>query len=171
VCESEYEKFAHKIRTAPDEQTVLVQTSQLLKEYGTDHSRYSKVYNYPFIAFPKNVGFNTGLSAAQPDMVEGLEIPEFEIFPVRQQLGGAAVPTSSTNAITLQHFAILPKCSKSSTSLGPKGYQSRSKLMLRSGPSEISLSDFVGAVIDCDAPAVGALVADFERLGTLFVMS
>jgi hypothetical protein len=103
--ESEYEKFAHKIRTAPNEQTVLLQTSSLLKEYGTDDSRYSRVYNQAFIAFPKNVGFNTGLSAAQPDMVEGLEMPEFNPFPVRQQLGGAAVPTSGTNAITLPHLA------------------------------------------------------------------
>ncbi|TVY90852.1 hypothetical protein LAWI1_G005641, partial [Lachnellula willkommii] len=103
--ESEYEKFAHKIRTAPNEQTVLLQTSSLLKEYGTDDSRYSKVYNQAFIAFPKNVSFNTGLSAAQPDMVEGLEMPEFDPFPVRQQLGGAAVPTSGTNAITLPHLA------------------------------------------------------------------
>ncbi|KAJ8063261.1 hypothetical protein OCU04_008492 [Sclerotinia nivalis] len=38
-------------------------------------------------------------------MVEGLEMPEFDPFPVRQQLGGAAVPTSGTNAITLPHLA------------------------------------------------------------------
>jgi hypothetical protein len=103
--ESEYQKFAYKIQTARNEQTVLLQTSQLLKEYETIDSGYSKVYDYPFNAFPKNVGFNNGLSAAKPDMVEGLDMPEFDPFPVRQQLGGAAVLTSGTNATTLPHFA------------------------------------------------------------------
>ncbi|APA15468.1 hypothetical protein sscle_15g102380 [Sclerotinia sclerotiorum 1980 UF-70] len=103
--ESEYEIFAHKIRTAPNEQTVLLQTSSLLKDYGADNLRYGKVYNQAFTAFPKNVGFNTGISAPRPDMVEGLEMPEFDPFLVRQQLGGAAVPTSGTNAITLPHLA------------------------------------------------------------------
>jgi hypothetical protein len=84
---------------------VLLQTSQLLKEYETTDSGYSKVYNHPFNAFPKNVGFNNGLSAAQPDMVEGLDMPEFDPFPVRQQLGGAAVLTSGSNATTLPHLA------------------------------------------------------------------
>jgi hypothetical protein len=44
-------------------------------------------------------------SAAQPDVVEGLEMEEFEPFLVRQELGGAAVPTSGTDAIALPHFA------------------------------------------------------------------
>ncbi len=103
--ESEYRKFAHKIRTACNEQTILLQTSQLLKEYNEVDSRYSKVYNQAFNAFPRNVGFNNGLSATQPDMVEGLEMPEFDPFPVRQQLGGAAVPTLGPHAITLPHLA------------------------------------------------------------------
>ncbi|TAQ88531.1 hypothetical protein B7494_g3145 [Chlorociboria aeruginascens] len=52
-----------------------------------------------------NVGFNNGLSAAQPDMVEGLELPEFNPFPVRQQLGRAIVPTLGPHTITLPHLA------------------------------------------------------------------
>jgi hypothetical protein len=103
--ESEYQKYVYKIQTARNEQTVLLQTSQLLKEYDGADSGYSKVYNHPFNTFPKNVGFNDGLSAAQPDMVEGLDMPEFDPFPVRQQLGGAAVVTSGSNATTLSHLA------------------------------------------------------------------
>ncbi|KAG9230597.1 hypothetical protein BJ875DRAFT_546055 [Amylocarpus encephaloides] len=105
LSESKYEKFAHKVRTAPNEQTVLLQTSLLLKEYETDDSRYSKVYNQAFITFLKNVGFNTVLSATQPDMVKGIEMLEFDPFPVRQQLSRATIPTSGTNAITLLHLA------------------------------------------------------------------
>jgi hypothetical protein len=50
-------------------------------------------------------GFNDGASAAQPDMVEGLDLTRFDPFPVREKLGGAAVPSSGPNAITLPHLA------------------------------------------------------------------
>ena len=103
--ESEYRKFAHKIQTACNKQTVLLQTSQLLKEYDKADMRYSKVYNQQFNAFPKNIGFNNRLSAPQPDMVEGLEILEFDPFPVHKELGEAAVPTLSLNVITSPHLA------------------------------------------------------------------
>jgi hypothetical protein len=81
---------------------MLLETSKLLKEYGRG---YRRVYNQAFNDFPKNVGFNTGLSAPQPDMIEGLDLREFKPFPVRQELGGAAIPTSENNAITLPHLA------------------------------------------------------------------
>jgi len=45
---------------------------------------YYKSYNQSFNGFQKNIGFNNGLSAAQPDMVEGLDEPEFDPFPVRE---------------------------------------------------------------------------------------
>jgi hypothetical protein len=38
-------------------------------------------------------------------MIEGLEMPEFDPFPVSEELGGAAIPYSSPNAITLSHLA------------------------------------------------------------------
>jgi hypothetical protein len=66
---------------------------------------YRRAINLPFKDFPKDVGLNNGLSAAQPDMVEGLEMPEFDPFPVHKRLGGAAAPYSSPNAITLPHLA------------------------------------------------------------------
>ncbi len=67
----EYQLAAYKIETAENEQTVLLETSTLLK----GHERgYRRAYNQPFSDFPKNVGFNDGASAAQPDMVEGLDL-------------------------------------------------------------------------------------------------
>jgi hypothetical protein len=81
---------------------MLLETSKLLKEYGRG---YRRVYNQALNDFPKSVGFNTGLSAPQPDMIEGLDLREFKPFPVRQELGGAAVPTSENNATTLPHLA------------------------------------------------------------------
>ncbi|KAL5326602.1 hypothetical protein ACEPPN_004289 [Leptodophora sp. 'Broadleaf-Isolate-01'] len=100
--ESEYQDFVYRTQEAPNEQTMLLETSKLLKEYGRG---YRRVYNQALSNFPKSVGFNTGLSAPQPDMIEGLDLREFKPFPVRQELGGAAVPTSETNATTLPHLA------------------------------------------------------------------
>ncbi|KAE8445148.1 hypothetical protein EG329_013644 [Mollisiaceae sp. DMI_Dod_QoI] len=81
---------------------MLLETSKLLKEYGRG---YRRVYNQALNDFPKSVGFNTGLSAPQPDMIEGLDLREFKPFPVRHELGGGAVPTSENNATTLPHLA------------------------------------------------------------------
>jgi hypothetical protein len=38
-------------------------------------------------------------------MVEGLDLKQFDPFPFREELGGAAVPSSGPNAITLPHLA------------------------------------------------------------------
>ncbi len=100
--ESEYQDFVYRTQEAPNEQTMILETSKLLKEYGRG---YRRVYNQALNDFPKSVGFNTGLSAPQPDMIEGLDLREFKPFPVRQELGGAAVPTSENNATTLPHLA------------------------------------------------------------------
>jgi hypothetical protein len=51
------------------------------------------------------VVFNNGLSAALPDMVEGLTMPAFEPYPIRKDLSGAPVITPGIDAITLPHLA------------------------------------------------------------------
>jgi hypothetical protein len=100
--ESEYQDFVYRTQEAPNKQTMLLETSKLLK----DHERgYRRVYNQALSDFPRSVGFNTGLSAPQPDMIQGLDLREYKPFPVRQELGGAAVPTAENNAITLPHIA------------------------------------------------------------------
>ncbi|KAJ8063114.1 hypothetical protein OCU04_008356 [Sclerotinia nivalis] len=102
--ESDYRHFASAIRRAPNEASVLVETAtRLLKRF--DDPGYQRSYNQAFTNFPKNVGFNNDLSAAQPDMVEGLDMPEFDPFPVREQLGGAATVYSGLQATTLPHLA------------------------------------------------------------------
>ena len=101
--ESEYKVAAHRLVLAENEGTIADETSKFFKDYRV--MGYRRATNLPFKDFPKNVGFNDRLSAARPDMVEGLEMPEFDPFPVYNQLGGAAVPCSSTGAITLPHLA------------------------------------------------------------------
>jgi hypothetical protein len=73
----------------------------------TSERGYRRAYNQPFNGFPKNVGFNDGASAAQPDMVEGFDLMRFDLFPVREELGGAAVPSLGPNAITLPYLILL----------------------------------------------------------------
>jgi len=58
--ESEYREFAHQIQKAPNEMTMVFETSKLLKR----HERgYGRIYNQAFNDFLKNVRFNNRLSA------------------------------------------------------------------------------------------------------------
>ena len=100
--ESEFEATAYKIQTAENEQTVLLESSALLKRYPRG---YRRVFDQPFNDFPRDAGFNDGLSPAQPDMLEGLDIATFSPIIVRQELHSAAVPSLGANAITLPHLA------------------------------------------------------------------
>jgi hypothetical protein len=103
LTESEYRLAAYNIQTAENEQTVLLETSELLKRY---EQGYRRVYNRPFDCFPTNVGFNNGLSPAQPDVIEGFALTQFDLFPNGEETSlGAAVPSSGANAIALPHLA------------------------------------------------------------------
>jgi hypothetical protein len=59
---------------------------KLLKEY--DDEGYKRAFNQGFTGFPKDLGFNNGLSAPQPDFVEGLEMQEYDPFPVDEHVKG-----------------------------------------------------------------------------------
>lgn len=76
---SEYRSFVHRTQKAPNEMTIMMVTSELLRSNDTEG--YSRVYFQSFNNFPKNVGFNNGLAAPQPDMIEGLDLTEFAPSP------------------------------------------------------------------------------------------
>ncbi|KAK3389612.1 hypothetical protein B0H63DRAFT_464044 [Podospora didyma] len=78
-------------------------SGQLLKRYGDDG--YQKAFNRSFTDFPKDVGFNSGLSAPQPDLVEGLEMEEYRPFPVGSHIAGAVLYKDDTYSVTLPHLA------------------------------------------------------------------
>jgi len=82
---------------------MVVETSKLLKEY--DDEGYKRAFNQQFTGFPKNVGFNNGLSAPQPDFVEGLEMEEFRPFPVNKHISGSVLYKDNTRSVTLPHIA------------------------------------------------------------------
>jgi hypothetical protein len=75
----------------------------MLKEY--DDKRYNRTFNQAFTGFPKDVGFNNGLSAPQPDFVEGLEMQEYRPFPVDDHVSGAVLYKDDRNSLTLPHLA------------------------------------------------------------------
>lgn len=101
--ESQFRTFARKVKKAPNEASIFPSIFTLLKD--DDNDGYDRVINQAFSEFPKNVGLNDGLSAAQPDIVQGLCSEEFDPFPIREELGGAAVPTPECDPPTLPHLA------------------------------------------------------------------
>ncbi|KAK4033189.1 hypothetical protein C8A01DRAFT_40349 [Parachaetomium inaequale] len=66
---------------------------------------YPRAFNQAFTAFPRDVGFNNSLSAPQPNFVEGLEIREYQPFPVDEQVSGAVLFRDDPFSVTLPHIA------------------------------------------------------------------
>ncbi|KAK0634429.1 hypothetical protein B0T17DRAFT_603919 [Bombardia bombarda] len=97
-----YEDYAHRVEKAGNEATIVVETSELLKKYPTS---YPRAYNRTFTNLPRNVGFNDGLSAPQPDFVEGLEKEDYLPFPVDDHIDGAALYQDDPYSITLPQIA------------------------------------------------------------------
>ncbi|RMZ78733.1 hypothetical protein DV737_g3789, partial [Chaetothyriales sp. CBS 132003] len=101
-------RFKHHARTISkagnDATTVDVVSRHLLKEYYDDG--YQRAFNRAFTAFPKDVGFNDGLAATQPDFVEGLEMREYDPFPVDKHVSGAVLYKGDPYSVILPHLAV-----------------------------------------------------------------
>ncbi|EFY93339.1 hypothetical protein MAC_00577 [Metarhizium acridum CQMa 102] len=101
--ESDYRRYVNRVEVAPNEATMVVEVSgQLLKKY--DDEGYHQVFNQAFTGFPKDVGFNNGLSVPQPDFIEGLGMREFRPFPVDEHVSGAVFYKDSPQSLTLPHL-------------------------------------------------------------------
>ncbi|KAK4683173.1 hypothetical protein QC764_0026690 [Podospora pseudoanserina] len=101
--ESEYSDYVDRVNRAANEATVVIETTELLKKHGD--KRYNRAFNQAFTAFPKDVGFNHGLSAPQPDFVEGPEMKDFLPFPVDELVPGAVLYKDNPRVVTLPHIA------------------------------------------------------------------
>lgn len=102
--ESRFRRYVNNVEAAPNEATMLFKVgAHMLKEYEDDG--YHQVFNQPFTGFPADVGFNNGLSAPQPDYVEGLEMQEFRPFPVDEHVQGAVLYKDNPSSLTLPHLA------------------------------------------------------------------
>lgn len=101
---SVYEDYVNAVEGADNEATMVYQAGgKLLKEY--PGRGYKKMFNQAFTGYPKDLGFNDGLSAPQPDYVEGLEMEEYRPFPVDQHVPGAVLYQDNPRSVTLPHVA------------------------------------------------------------------
>lgn len=102
--ESDHNLYVKTVVSTANEATLVVKMSRkLLKEY--DHEGYQQAYNQAFTGFPKDVGFNNGLSVPQPDLIEGLPMEDYESFPIDEYVKGAVVCKDDPQSLTLPHFA------------------------------------------------------------------
>ncbi len=101
--ESVYEDYVDTVTKVANEATTSHETVPLLKGY-RDRG-YSRAWNQAFTAYPKNVGFNNGLLAPQPDFVQGFRQLDFEPFPVGEELDSAVLFNDDQNSLALPHFA------------------------------------------------------------------
>jgi hypothetical protein len=102
--ESQYKEYVRDVKGARTEATLLNKTSRkLLKEYQDEG--YTNELNCAFSGFPKDSGINNGLSAPQPDFVEGLEMQEYYPFPIHKQIRGAVLYKDDSCSITLPQLA------------------------------------------------------------------
>ncbi|EPE07748.1 hypothetical protein F503_00470 [Ophiostoma piceae UAMH 11346] len=101
---SEYERYVRRVQKARNEATMLVATSgMLLKDAPAD--TFNNCYNQAFTGFPKDAPFNQGLSAPQPDFVEGPMLDAYSPFPVDEHVPGSVLYKDDPMSITLPHLA------------------------------------------------------------------
>jgi hypothetical protein len=102
--ESEHKRYIHTVEDAGNEATMVFEVGkELLKD--SDNTGYKRAFNRAFTGFPKDVGFNNGLSAPQPDFVEGLVMEEYDPFPVQQYVDGAVLYKDEPRSVTIPHLA------------------------------------------------------------------
>jgi hypothetical protein len=100
--ESEFEDYIQATARAPNEATVAGNFQDaLVKKYGRGYQRY---LNQAFTGFPSEVGFNNGLSAAQPDFVQGLDRGQYQPVDV-DEINGAVLYADNPKSVTLPHIA------------------------------------------------------------------
>ena len=102
--ESAYKDYVDKVGGASNEATMVFEVGgKLLKEYPMEG--YQRTFNQAFTGFPKDVGLNNGLSAPQPDFIEGPRMQEFRPFPIHKHINGAVLCKDNPRSVTLSHLA------------------------------------------------------------------
>ncbi|KAK0655461.1 hypothetical protein B0T16DRAFT_310727, partial [Cercophora newfieldiana] len=101
---SEHKDYVNTVEKAGNEATMVFEVGpQLLKKYRDEG--YNRALNRSFTNVPQNAGYNNGLSAPQPDFIEGLEEEEFRPFPVADYVPGATLYDDDPFSLTLPHIA------------------------------------------------------------------
>lgn len=102
--ESEYKRYVQSVKMAGNEATLLSRThGKLLKEY--QDKGYIQEFKHAFSGFPTDAGMNEGLSAPQPDFIEGLEMQEYYPFPIDEHIRGAVLYEDNPHSLVLPQLA------------------------------------------------------------------
>ncbi|KAJ4285969.1 hypothetical protein N0V90_013535 [Kalmusia sp. IMI 367209] len=102
--ESDYRRYVNVVESAINEATMIHKVNtRVLKEY--DDENYHQVFNQAFTGFPKEVGFNNGLSVPKPDFIEGLSMREYQPFPIDEHVDGAVLYKETHKSLVLPHLA------------------------------------------------------------------
>lgn len=102
--ESAFEDYVYQVGLAENESTMVFETGRvLLKHY--EGTGYKTTLNQAFTGFPKDVGFNDGLSAPQPDFVQGVTKHEYGDFAVSKHIVGSVLSKDTPSSVTLPHIA------------------------------------------------------------------
>ncbi len=76
----------------------------MLKEYDDDMA-YRKAWMRALTGFPRHVGLNNRLPIPQPDLVEGLEVMEFDPSLRADEISGAVLYGDDAHSVCLPHLA------------------------------------------------------------------
>lgn len=115
---SEYNSYVRTLPKAFNGVARGIKVGKTLQK-GYDDESYQPAFNQAFTGFPKDVGFNNGLSPPQPDFVEGLGVVEFEPFPI-EHVSGAVLYKDNPLSTALPHIAGEYK--------GPRGSMEKARL-------------------------------------------
>lgn len=105
--QSQYNKFADRIVEASNEQgTIAVYSKYIFQDTEDSHFDigYRRKEDKMWTEFPKNVGFNNGLSAPKPDMIEGFSRDSFP--PTIEHIKASRLVKDEPRYIALPHMAV-----------------------------------------------------------------
>lgn len=105
--QSQYDKFADRIVEASNEQgTIAVYSKYIFQDTEDAHFDigYRRKEDKMWTEFPKNVGFNNGLSAPKPDMIEGFSRDSFP--PTIEQIKASRLVRDEPRYVALPHMAV-----------------------------------------------------------------
>ncbi|KAG6353680.1 hypothetical protein INS49_005389 [Diaporthe citri] len=105
--QSQYNKFADRIVEASNEQgTIAVYSKYIFQDTEDTHFDigYRRKEDKMWIEFPKNVGFNNGLSAPKPDMIEGFSRDTFP--PTIEHIKASRLVKDEPRYVALPHVAV-----------------------------------------------------------------
>lgn len=105
--QSQYNKFADRIVEASNEQgTIAVYSKYIFQDTEDTHFDigYRRKEDKMWTEFPKNVGFNNGLSAPKPDMIEGFSRDTFP--PTIEYIKASRLVRDEPRYVALPHMAV-----------------------------------------------------------------